>query len=159
MSALRLGNTRTAAAQFAGIHYSTLWEWMQAYPEFREAVEKAEADCEVAMVGRVKAAAVNGDWKAAAWWLSRRRMPEWGENSTVTVESAPMEVKHTVALSEGNAVLAIGQLAAALDIMVGVGAVALPEGGRGEPRAVGPNGNAEVDEVHPAKPHNGRSAV
>ena len=42
IEALTKGYTRKAAAAFGGVAYSTMREWEKAFPEFSEALEKAE---------------------------------------------------------------------------------------------------------------------
>ena len=73
LNALRVGNTRRAAAAFAEISEDTLARWQADDAEFRGAVIKAEADAETRFLGQVAKAAADGTWQAAAWWLERRR--------------------------------------------------------------------------------------
>jgi DNA invertase Pin-like site-specific DNA recombinase len=56
-NALATGNTRTAAAAYAGIHRDTLYAWLARRPMSAQAVEKAEADAEVRAVATVLKAA------------------------------------------------------------------------------------------------------
>jgi hypothetical protein len=78
--ALAAGNTRADAARYAGINPSTFYDWMKRgrsasrgrFSEFANKVREAEARCAVGYVATVKKAAAK-DWRAAAWWLSRRR--------------------------------------------------------------------------------------
>lgn len=101
VEALRAGNTRRAAAAYAGIGESTFHEWLQRgrgqHPErtqepifaaFAEAVEKAEADSEVAHVALIHKAAREGQWTASAWWLERRRPDDYGRKVAIKDESA-----------------------------------------------------------------------
>ncbi len=58
LTALRSGNTRTAAAGAAGIGYATLQRWMATCEQFRSAIEKAAAPAAaVRFVGRIVAVA------------------------------------------------------------------------------------------------------
>ncbi len=110
---LRTGNTRRAACQFAGISETTLADWISNFPDFREMVERAESEAEVRNVAIVQKAAQERDvvtvkvktvqtaegpvtitekttkremdWKAAAWWLGRRRPRDWGSTAGVVV--------------------------------------------------------------------------
>lgn len=75
--ALRKGNTRRAACASAGIGESTLNDWINEFPEFSAALTHAENLAETGYVNVVQLAAQNGDWKAAAWWLERRRKQEY----------------------------------------------------------------------------------
>lgn len=77
LALLERGNTRKVAANASGIGYSTMMEWADIYPEFAEAMEKAEAEAERAHVGNIAKAAKSGTWTASAWWLERRRREEW----------------------------------------------------------------------------------
>jgi hypothetical protein len=73
LGALRVGNTRTAAAAYAEISLDTLARWISDDAEFCGAVLKAEADAEARFLGQIAKAAQDGTWTAAAWWLERRR--------------------------------------------------------------------------------------
>lgn len=84
--ALRKGNTRRAACAYAGIGESTLNDWVNEFPEFSAACTRAENESEFGYIDVIQECANNGDWKAAAWWLERRRKAEY---------SAKQEVDHT----------------------------------------------------------------
>ena len=47
LEALRAGNTRKAACQYAGIGVQTLDDWQRRFRDFRDAIEKAESEAEV----------------------------------------------------------------------------------------------------------------
>ena len=80
-AALEAGNTRAAAAQVAGIAPDTLRTWMRQgeqqkigrYKILSKTVEQAEAQAEAEAVAEIRAAWKRGEWRAAAWWLERRR--------------------------------------------------------------------------------------
>ena len=84
VNALAAGNTRTASAAYAGIHYSTFCNWITdgekaksgKYFDFFDAIKKAEAAAEVSNVATIKKHAAD-NWQAAAWWLERRRHKDW----------------------------------------------------------------------------------
>jgi hypothetical protein len=78
LAALRVGNTRDASAGHAGIVRTTLYRWLERDPALRTRVEKAEADAEVRFTAQVARAARDDDWRAAAWWLERRRPKSYG---------------------------------------------------------------------------------
>jgi hypothetical protein len=78
LAALRAGNTREASAGHAGIDRTTLYRWVERDPGLRARVEKAEADAEVRFEAQVARAAADDDWRAAAWWLERRRPKSYG---------------------------------------------------------------------------------
>ncbi len=77
--ALRLGNFRKTAAEYAGISERTLCDWIYKgaeagsgeYAEFCNDVIEAEQAAEVRALGVIQQAA-NRDWKAAAWFLERK---------------------------------------------------------------------------------------
>jgi hypothetical protein len=67
VNALRVGNTRRAAAAAAEVSKDTFYRWLED-ATFCDAVEKAEADAELRFLGVIaKAAPIR--WQAAAWWL------------------------------------------------------------------------------------------
>lgn len=77
LNALRIGNTRRAAASFAEIDHATFYRWLDEDATFRDSVEKAEADAEARFLGQIAKAASDGTWTAAAWWLERRRPDDY----------------------------------------------------------------------------------
>lgn len=83
LNALRLGNTRTAAAAIAEIHYDTLADWAGRDPEFLRAIERAESEAETRFLGQIAKAAADGTWTAAAWWLERRRPEAYARRDRV----------------------------------------------------------------------------
>lgn len=95
IQAVRGGNYLQTSAAFAGISYSTLRRWIlkaddpNAPPEyliFKEELEKARADAEVAALAKIQKAASEGAWQAAAWYLERSRPADWGRRDTSRVE-------------------------------------------------------------------------
>jgi transposase len=85
IQALLGGNYLETAAAYAGIHKSTLYNWLKRgarqktgpFRDFSDAVRKAQADAEVRDVARIaQAAAVN--WQACAWRLERKFPAKWG---------------------------------------------------------------------------------
>jgi hypothetical protein len=81
VNALRVGNTRRAAAAAAEVSKDTFYRWLED-ATFCDAVEKAEADAELRFLGVIaKAAPIR--WQAAAWWLERRRHEEYGRRDRV----------------------------------------------------------------------------
>lgn len=78
--ALKIGNYRKVAAEYAGISDRTLISWLSRgrdqmegdpYHEFYLAVLEAEQTAEVRALGIIQQAAQK-DWKAAAWYLERK---------------------------------------------------------------------------------------
>jgi len=76
---LRMGGTRTAACNHVGLDTSTFYVWLERHPAFSGDVARAEADAELRFSNVVRLAAGKGDWRAAAFWLERRRPTDWGE--------------------------------------------------------------------------------
>ena len=76
---IQSGVTKNAARQVAGIGETTFLTWYQTKPEFREKVDTAEAIAEARYSAIVAKCATDGDWKAAAWWLARRRKSDYAE--------------------------------------------------------------------------------
>jgi hypothetical protein len=76
--ALRKGTTRANAGTYAGIDHATFCRYLHRHCEFREAVEKAEADAQLGHEAIIRKAATDGTWTASAWWLERRRHADYG---------------------------------------------------------------------------------
>jgi transposase len=101
VDALKGGNTRRAAAAYAGVHLDTFYEWLKK-PSFSEIVTNAEAAAEVRAVAIVIQAAQRGDPRAAQWWLERRRRADYGVQVGVEVSGpggGPIETADVAALS------------------------------------------------------------
>ena len=93
--AIRAGNYAKIAAGMAGIGETTYYKWLdmaeqpnarKEYREFRESIERAEAEAEVSRVARITQAADNGTWQAAAWLLERKHGERWGRNDKLRQE-------------------------------------------------------------------------
>lgn len=95
LKSLTSGNTRRAAAASAGVHYSTMADWQNEYPEFAEQVDRA---VEVAISDRVdilsdsiKAAFDAKDYTTAGRlsleFLERRDKANWSRNIAVDVDA------------------------------------------------------------------------
>lgn len=54
------------------------------YANFHTTVTQARAEAEGLMIGVLRRAANNGDWKAAAWWLERSLPERWGRRDHIT---------------------------------------------------------------------------
>jgi len=99
LAALRVGNTRDASAGHAGIVRTTLYRWLERDPALRTRVEKAEADAEVRFTAQVARAAGDDDWRAAAWWLERRRPKSYGRAQAAAAAgttTAPTPAPHPI---------------------------------------------------------------
>jgi hypothetical protein len=84
LDAVRAGNTRRASAAYAGVSEDSLERWQQRYAGFADALTRAEAEAEVRNVAIVQQAA-RDDWRAAAWWLERRRPEEYARRDRLEV--------------------------------------------------------------------------
>jgi hypothetical protein len=101
LESLRVGSSRRAAAASAGISDETLRRWAAKLPSLQVEIEKAEAEATMVATQSVRMAAIGGDWRAAAWWLERRRYSEWGR-SAGSGEDAPRSLIVTFAGECGN---------------------------------------------------------
>jgi len=95
IQAVRGGNYLKTACAFAGIDYTTLRRWIlkadepdapPEYREFKEALEKARADAEVASLAKIQKAANEGQWQAAAWFLERSMPDRWAKKDKTQIE-------------------------------------------------------------------------
>ncbi len=70
----------TAAAQEVNVSTSTVYRRRKTNKDFRDAWEAARNGAldDLAMV--VYKAGIDGDWRAAAWYLSRRDPSKWGDH-------------------------------------------------------------------------------
>lgn len=106
LETIRLGNYKETAARYAGINDSTLYRWLewgdpereefkddperQVYREFRDAVQKAEAEAETHDIAYITAAIRGtndhpGDWKAAAWRRERMAPEKYGRRERLVL--------------------------------------------------------------------------
>ena len=80
------------AARSLGVGRSTLYEWraageagLEPYADFAAQLKRSLGRVEVTLTLSVTAAA-RKDWRAAAWWLERRRPERYSSKQTVRVE-------------------------------------------------------------------------
>lgn len=100
VAAVEAGNYPEVAAEAEGVAARTYYHWMQlgetdepgneAFSQFRQAVTRARAAAERAMVGIVRTAAVDNP-QAAQWFLERSRPDRWGRRDHVVVETRVQE--------------------------------------------------------------------
>jgi hypothetical protein len=84
-NAIRAGNYYRAACRYGGIDYSNFRDWMLkgqrarsgVYRQFHDAVLRAEADAEVAVVALWRQQ-IPENWPAARDFLARRFPKRWG---------------------------------------------------------------------------------
>jgi hypothetical protein len=87
--AIRIGATYQAAAEAAGVGYSTFNAWMKyeqpKYQKFREAVERANADAQLDLLAKVQTFG-DKDWRANTWILEHRFKQDYGQTVDVTTK-------------------------------------------------------------------------
>jgi len=93
---IRLGMTQDMAAARAGVARATFYRWKAegekqkagAKRDFRDALTRAEADGQAALLATVQEAAAGrqGDWRAASWILERRHREGFGKTLEVKAE-------------------------------------------------------------------------
>lgn len=94
--ALRMGATHKLAAQYAGIHESTFYDYMKL-PEFAEAIGTAESGGAIDLLTMVKQLASSQDEAVAlraATWILERRFPEmYGRNVVVNEHHGEQQIR------------------------------------------------------------------
>lgn len=95
LESLRLGCSRRVAAASAGISDDTLRRWALRSPDLQAQIEQAEAEAAIVAVRSIRRAADLGEWRAACWWLERRRPGDWGvrRNSAPSIDPGPVRVE------------------------------------------------------------------
>lgn len=105
---LKLGATKKASAESAGIDYATFNNWMKRgavekrgkFVKFFKAVGHAEAFCFRNMAATIAKAAADGDWRAAETFLKRRDPENWGDRQIIGGDAnKPIVVKSYVTIS------------------------------------------------------------
>ena len=93
------GCTRKAAYESNGISHGTFAEWLEKYPAFPESVTRAEAEAEAIFTKSIykAATAYDADWRAAEFWLKRRRRDEWGDSVNVDLDKRISDLLETLA--------------------------------------------------------------
>jgi hypothetical protein len=78
LKALENGDGRVRAVAAAGLHYSTLLDWLDKYSDFSEAVKKAEDTGNDKIKDICKRRIIDDKtWQSAAWWLERNYPDEY----------------------------------------------------------------------------------
>lgn len=112
--ALRLGATYRMAAQYGGVSYDSLNDWMNkgkkaakyadngqdipqdldGYYQFYQELQKAEAEAVLGWLAKIEKEANEGNWQAAAWKLERRYPKDYSRNVTEVVgdDGGPVKV-------------------------------------------------------------------
>ena len=102
LDALKGGNYRETAAQYAGIGLETFYGWMArgragepGFREFAEAVEQAIAQAEIRDVLLIGEAAKK-DWRAAAWRRERITPQRFGQRLNLGASAGEGPVEFTL---------------------------------------------------------------
>jgi hypothetical protein len=108
LDALRAGATRTDAFEAAGIARSKISVYLKRFGTFRDAVIEAEAAAALRAVVTVRQAINAGDWRAASWWLERRRHDEWGRRDRIELRATIQQLarEHGLTVDEEREALA-----------------------------------------------------
>ena len=96
VSAIRAGNYASVAAEYAGISESTFYSWLRRgreaksgrFPEFLQAVKRAEKEAEVRAVAIIQKH-MDNNWQAAMTYLERKFPQRWGRRDRLSVEVEP----------------------------------------------------------------------
>jgi hypothetical protein len=111
LDALRAGATRTAAFAAAGVHRSRISVYLRSFATFRDAVLIAEAQAELRATIAVRQAVNADDWKAAAWWLERRRHDDWGRRDRLDLVATVRALAREHGLSSDEERAAVAEAA------------------------------------------------
>jgi hypothetical protein len=78
---LQIGMSREDTIVLVGINRDTFYDWLKNKPDFSDKVLKAEMVCKQRSIVRIQQHG-RRDWRAAAWWLSRKYKGEYEEQTT-----------------------------------------------------------------------------
>jgi hypothetical protein len=70
---------------YADIAKETFYTWKIDYPEFSDAVKKAEINGKLRRILRIDKAGKDGHWQADAWYLERKFPEEYGRKLTLNI--------------------------------------------------------------------------
>jgi hypothetical protein len=90
VEALRKGAYKDDACDYAGIHKSTFYRWLELgdaqgtgqYREFSDVIHRADAEGIMVNLSTIYTAAKEGDWRAAAWALEHKQPVKYGGKTT-----------------------------------------------------------------------------
>ena len=96
IDSIRIGGSLEGAAEVAGIHRSTFYNWMDRgknakkgeYRDFFDTVTVAKAEAEMILISRIHKAGFKDDWKANAWILKNRYGDQYRETQNLDVQRA-----------------------------------------------------------------------
>jgi transposase-like protein len=114
IQAVRQGNFLTVSAGLAGIEESTLHKWIRLgetessgkFNQFVKQLREAQAQAEALAVVTIRKASLEGDWKAAAWYLEKGpAKARWRPNLHIDYSKATdEELERELALIAGKLV-------------------------------------------------------
>jgi len=99
---IKRGNYTKTACLAVGIDESCYYKWIKRgeeaktgiYFQFVQSIKRVQEEAKVRYLERIREAADNGNWTAAAWFLERKYPDEWGKKEKHTLEGK-MEQKHS----------------------------------------------------------------
>lgn len=83
---LKDGNSQADAAALSDISDETFHQWKRKYPEFAEALKKAQLICKNRNIKIIQKAAET-TWQAGAWWLERKCHDEFALKNKMDLTS------------------------------------------------------------------------
>lgn len=89
---LTAGATVADACAYAGVSDDSFYRYIRDNADFADAVKSAKAKARVNAVLRIRKAADNGVWQAAAWFLERSDPENWGQKSRVAIDIRYVEM-------------------------------------------------------------------
>ena len=96
---VRKGMPLKYAAQRAGISSDTFCHWRNTYPEFSEAIKRAEAEGMYVNLERIDQAANKGDTASAKWILEHRYPEDFARNRFEMRHEVEGQIKHELLIS------------------------------------------------------------
>ncbi len=87
------------AAARAGISTDTLCTWRNTYPEFSDAIKRAEADAIYVNLERIDQAANKGDTASAKWLLEHRYPEDFARSRVEIKQEVEGHLNHEIIIS------------------------------------------------------------
>jgi hypothetical protein len=104
IESLRIGCSRTTAAELAGINRETLSAWCVRYPTFSGDVQEAIASCKRTAAATIRQSILKGDTQSAFRYLALQERHEWADANAavnVNVNVTLQRVAERIAALEG----------------------------------------------------------
>lgn len=96
----RAGLTDEQIANNMGIVPSTLYEWMQKYPEISEAVKRKKEIVDYEVENALYRSAMSGNVTAQIFWLKNRMRDKWRDSVGNAQDDKNITINHSVPRSE-----------------------------------------------------------